>query len=396
MLTVRLAPPPITLDITRLVGRFLRRRLPTGIDRVGLAYVEHYGDRARALLRWGARGAILSEAASRRMFERLLCARQRYALNLGELLSQALFSRERRPLGGFLFNTGHMGLEKLGYGDWARDQAAKPLYLVHDLIPIEHPEYCRTGERERHERRIRAALASGAGIVANSSATLLSIQTFARHAGLAMPPAIAAPLAPGVSLRRAAASAHVEPYFVMLGTIEPRKNHWLILQVWRSLIAQWGTKAPRLVIVGQRGWNCQNVVDLLERCETLRGFVVEMPHCGDDELANILGNARALLFPSFAEGYGLPVVEALAAGVPVIASDLSALRETSGDTPEYLDPLDGIGWRRTILNYADPCSPMRAKQLARLCEIVLPSWRDHFSRVDAFLDELQARQGRRA
>lgn len=67
----------------------------------------------------------------------------------------------------------------------------------------------------------------------------------------------------------------IEHYFVVLGTIEPRKNHLLLLQVWRQLIEELGLAAPRLVIIGQRGWECEQVVDLLDRCEVLRGVVLE-------------------------------------------------------------------------------------------------------------------------
>src|SRR5580698_988440 len=97
-----------------------------------------------------------------------------------------------------------------------------------------------------------------------------------------------------------------EPYFVILGTIEPRKNHWLLLQVWRRLVERLGDRTPRLVVIGQRGWECENAVDMLERCEELRGVVTELPACPDVELTSYLRHARALLFPSFAEGYGMP------------------------------------------------------------------------------------------
>jgi hypothetical protein len=102
-------------------------------------------------------------------------------------------------------------------------------------------------------------------------------------------------------------------------------------------------------------------------------------------LAALLRGARALLFPSFAEGYGLPLAEALALGVPVLASDLPALREVGGTVPDYLDPLDGRGWREAILDYADPRSAWRAAQMARLRGWQAPSWAEHFERVDELL-----------
>jgi glycosyltransferase involved in cell wall biosynthesis len=179
-----------------------------------------------------------------------------------------------------------------------------------------------------------------------------------------------------------------EPYFVVLGNIEPRKNHWMLLQLWRRLIDLRGAAAPRLLVIGQRAWECENVVDLLERCEQLRGFVVEHPSCGDKELVNTLKYACALLYPSFVEGYGLPIAEALSLGVPVIASDLPVFREFAGEVPEYADPLDGRRWLELIEDYARPNSACRRAQIARMPAFVAPTWAQHFDQVGKLLEEL--------
>lgn len=174
-----------------------------------------------------------------------------------------------------------------------------------------------------------------------------------------------------------------------LGTIEPRKNHLLLLHAWRALAERApAVSHPRLVLVGRRGWENENVVDLLDRCEALTGLVIEAGRVGDVRLAELLAGARAVLMPSFAEGFGLPVAEALAAGVPVIASDIAVLRETGGTVPDYLDPLDGPGWLRAIADHARPDSPMRAAQLARMQGWQAPGWDAHFAQVLPFLDAL--------
>ena len=161
-----------------------------------------------------------------------------------------------------------------------------------------------------------------------------------------------------------------------------------MLQLWRRLILRHGENAPRLVIIGQRGWECENVVDLLERCETLRGFVIECSSCSDVELVNYLHHAQALLFPSFAEGYGMPMVESLALGVPVIASDLPAFQEIAGDIPEYIDPLDGKRWGDLIEEYSNSASVTRVAQLRRIEGFNAPTWKQHFSIVDEFMEQL--------
>jgi glycosyltransferase involved in cell wall biosynthesis len=174
----------------------------------------------------------------------------------------------------------------------------------------------------------------------------------------------------------------------VLGTIEPRKNHLLLLHVWRQLVEELGASAPHLVIVGQRGWECEQVVDLLDRCVALEEHVTELKRCTDGELATWLGHAQALLFPSFIEGYGIPLVEALACGLPVIASDLPVFREIAGGIPDYLDPLDGPAWRRAIIDYAYSENPRRAEQMRRLSGFTPPAWGGHFAVVEALLAEV--------
>ena len=205
-----------------------------------------------------------------------------------------------------------------------------------------------------------------------------------------MPPCAVALLAPATLPEPLCGRPLERPYFVVLGTIEPRKNHLLLLHVWRQLVAEMGEAAPRLVVIGQRGWECEQVVDLLDRCTALREHVIELPRCDDQELATWLAHAQALLFPSFIEGFGMPLVEALTLRVPVIASDLPVFREIAGDIPHYLDPLDGPGWRRAVLDFADPDSAERKIQRARMGGYAPPTWGQHFDVVDDMLEKIHA------
>jgi glycosyltransferase involved in cell wall biosynthesis len=263
--------------------------------------------------------------------------------------------------------------------------------LVHDLIPATHPEYARPGVAMQHLQRLETVAALADGIIVNSAATAAVLRPHLVRQ-TAAPPLLVAPLGIGRPIPGALpAAADAAPYFVVIGTIEPRKNHLLLLHLWREFAARWGHAAPRLVLVGRRGWENENVLDLLERCTLLRGLVQEAGSLPDPQVAALLAGSRALLFPSFAEGYGLPLAEALAAGAPAICSDLAALREVGGDVPEYLDPLDGAAWRRLVLDYAAPDSRARAAQLARLRGWTPPSWDDHFARVDGLLAQVAAR-----
>ncbi len=376
----------VLLDITRLLDRALQRRLPTGVDRVGLAYVSRFLDRARALVRFAGRWVVLGGDHSRRLFDALLVPGGDFRHLVRTCVGRAYAFNWHQPRGAVLVNTGHGGLERPDYGDRVRRLGLKGFFFLHDLIPITHPEYGRPGEAERHRRRLDAMLSVGRALAVNSGETRRELMSYAAARGLTVPPCVVAPLAPPELPAPGDVRPLPGPYFVVLGTIEPRKNHLLLLHVWRKLAGEMGSAAPRLVVIGQRGWECEQVVDLLERCEALREVVIELPCCSDGELATWLRHAQALLFPSFVEGFGIPLVEALSVGTPVLASDLPVFREIAGDVPEYLDPLDGRGWLNAIVDYARPDSTRRSAQIGRMERFCAPTWQEHFARVEALLE----------
>nr|WP_234033039.1 glycosyltransferase family 1 protein [Erythrobacter rubeus] len=257
---------------------------------------------------------------------------------------------------------------------------ARFVCMVHDLIPIEYPEYARPGGAELHEARMTTVADLADAVIVNSEATGRSLERWIMGQQKAVPPIHAALL--GTHPIAAAADhsfADGRPYFLCLGTIEPRKNHLLLLHLWRDMAAALPAKEiPRLVIIGRRGWENEQILDLLDRCPVLEPHVQEVNGCGDLELAAMIRGATALLMPSFAEGFGMPIAEALSVGTPVIASDIAAHREVGLDVPEYLDPLDGHGWRQIILDYAKR-GPARQAQLDRLKSWNAPDWSDHMS-----------------
>lgn len=378
------------IDITRLADRFLQTRLPTGVDRVSLQYLQNFIGRSYALIRFAGRWIELNQRDSRRVFEALLEGERdgRSVIRRCVAQSYALSWRSRHC--GVLFNTGHSGLDRPGYGVEVTKRRLKPVFFLHDLIPISHPEYCRAGEAERHHRRLETMLSVGKGLIVNSAATHDELLAYAAERGVAVPPCVVASLAPARLPEPYRGRLLEKPYFVVLGTIEPRKNHLLLLHLWRQLVAELGEAAPQLVVVGQRGWECEQVVDLLDRCAALQGHVIELPRCDDRELATWLTHAQALLFPSFVEGFGMPLVEALMLGVPVIASDLPVFREIAGEIPHYLDSLDGPGWRQAVLEFMKPVSGKRQFQIRGMANYTPPTWSQHFAVVEDLLKDIDA------
>ena len=117
----------------------------------------------------------------------------------------------------------------------------------------------------------------------------------------------------------------------------------------------------------------------------LAGHVDEVSGLSTPGLARLMQGATALLMPSFIEGYGLPLVEAAASGLPVVASVIPVHREVAGGFAQFVDPLDGPGWAGAVAELGDPDSPLRATLRARLAGYAAPTWHAHFARVEAAL-----------
>jgi glycosyltransferase involved in cell wall biosynthesis len=379
----------VLLDVTRILHRTLQRRLPTGVDRVSLEYIRHFRHQARALVRYRGRWLTPDQSDSNRLFGAVLQPGPESARTIRWCVGKSFALPRVWPrVARVLFNTDHSGLEDPTYAQRVRRHDLQAFFFLHDLIPITHPEYNRPGQDEHHRRRVATMLSVGSGLIYNSAATRSAFEVYVAKAGDRAPPGVVAPLAPGrlpaPSIRRPLDA----PYFVVLGTIESRKNHLLLLHLWRQLAHELGERSPRLVVIGQPGWECEQVMDLLDRCPGLRGVVEQRPSCDDAELATWLGHAQALLYPSFVEGYGIPIIEALMLNLPVIVSDLPACREAGGVIPEYLDPLDGLGWMRTVLDYAGTDSPRRRLQLELMRDYRPPTWEQHFELVNSLMERV--------
>jgi glycosyltransferase involved in cell wall biosynthesis len=379
----------ILLDVSRLVWRVWSGRLPTGVDRVCLAYLKQFRDRSQAVIYRGGWQILLSPAQSDRLYRLLLDGHATTASDLLFFVLVFAWRGVRRTVArrGLLYlNVGHTALNEPSLPNWIAINGLRAVYLIHDLIPLTHPEFCRPGEAKKHSERIRNVLTSASGVIGNSQATIDDLAAFAKSEDRKMPPHVVAWIA-GYTARAAKPKTLGRPYFVTVGTIEGRKNHLLLLQVWHRLVANLGESAPILVIVGQRGWEADRAFEMLDQLGDLEGSVLELGTCGDDELADWLAGARALLMPSFTEGFGLPVIESLEVGTPVIASDLPVYREIVGSIPTYLDPLDPDAWSRSIQAFLDNATE-RERQKTQVTAYRAPTWERHFQIVEAWLKRL--------
>ncbi|WP_022681472.1 glycosyltransferase family 4 protein [Sphingobium bisphenolivorans] len=399
-------PAEVILDVSRLLSRSFHAA-PTGIDRVEFVYARELLERIPGRLAFaavhpaGGYYGRLNDAAVRQ-FLAFTAARWRNTEPVDERASKAavikhLIALRPRPVPAaqgpriYLQVSPHHLDDAEQVEAILRAEGARFVTLVHDVIPLTHPEFARPQGAEEHLKRVRTIDRFADGIIGNSQATIDALAPHLERGldGRVIRVAHFGADAPDMVVTGNHAVPE-RPYFVYISTIEPRKNHLLLLNVWRRLVERLGDKAPVLVLVGRRGWENENVVDMLERAEILRGHVIEAGSVPDNEMNALVAGARAMLMPSFEEGYGMPVIETLSAGVPVICSDIVAHREVGGQAPDYLDPLDGLGWLRTVEAYSQPDSPQREAQLARIAQWRPPTWGAYFDIVVGMLDEMTA------
>lgn len=393
----------ILLDISRLISR-VRHVTPSGVDRVEMAYARGllrlYGDRLSFVAvhptgRYGQidRTVALSylEELSRRWNT---SGEARGTLSLPAVLPWMVRllprSAPRRKGGRPVYvqtSPHHLVRQQQVERILARENA-RFLCMVHDLIPIEYPEYARPDGGAQHSKRMATVAACADAVVCNSTATSRSFQPWIDRSGRQIATHVALLGTEPVGEGDALATSDDRPYFICLGTIEPRKNHLLLLNLWRQFAATLPhTAIPRLVIIGRRGWENEQVLDMLDRCPALAAHVEEVPSCSDRQLATLLRGARALVMPSFAEGFGMPVAEALSVGVPVICSDIPAHHEVGRAAPDFIDPLDGLRWQTTILDHAARGYAWQS-QMARMDHWRAPTWDEHMRIVEDAIDAL--------
>jgi glycosyltransferase involved in cell wall biosynthesis len=222
---------------------------------------------------------------------------------------------------------------------------------VHDLSVLLHPEWHPADRVAHFERRFRRGL--------KQCRHFLAISEFARQEILRTlhlrPDQVTRTymgIRPGLTplpehqVQQALRQLHLPSrYLLYVGTIEPRKNLATLLCAYRALDARIRRAYP-LVLVGNWGWNAGEVARLLESKETTE--VIHLGYVPEGSLAALYNGARALVYPSLYEGFGLPPVEMLACGGAVLASTAGALVETVGQKAHLIDPLDIDGWRQAM------------------------------------------------
>jgi glycosyltransferase involved in cell wall biosynthesis len=218
-------------------------------------------------------------------------------------------------------------LDAFVFSEWMypAQRAGVRATVFHDLLPFHHPEWCTPRTVAMHTRKARHAAATCDVVFANSRFTatdLVDVLGIEKERIVPAPPGLADGLEPGGE-----AADLGGPAILALGTIEPRKNLARLVEAWRLLDGELG-----LVLAGGEGWG--------DRPDLADPRIRRLGYVPDEEIARLYRGAAVYAFPSMFEGFGMPIVEAMACGTPVVASAHPSLDEACGDAAIRVDPLD--------------------------------------------------------
>jgi glycosyltransferase involved in cell wall biosynthesis len=236
---------------------------------------------------------------------------------------------------------------------------------VYDLIPFRPGARAQRRAQVIEKLTIRPGLARAKALVCISEATRADlVELFPRSAGKA----VVVTLAANQGFRRRRSAEELEevrsrhgldrPFVLCTGTLEPRKNLVQLIDAYAGLPADLRER-HRLVLVGPKGWEADEINRRISATDvTLLGYV------SDDDLAALYQSCAVFCYPSLYEGFGLPVLEAMTSGAPVLASRIASLTEVAGDAARYVDPLDAASIRAGLEGLLGSSDEERARLAA--------------------------------
>jgi glycosyltransferase involved in cell wall biosynthesis len=224
--------------------------------------------------------------------------------------------------------------------------------LFHDVIAAHMPQFFPAVMPPRFVPWARRLVGLADVVLANSENTRRDVLAFAAESGVAAPPGEVVrwgdELPPDTCSRRPRGLPDAGPFVLSVGTVEVRKNHWLLYHLWRRLAQRHGERLPSLVLAGGPGWLTADLLQMLRTDPLVHRRILLLPGLTDAELRWLYQHCLFTLYPSHYEGWGLPVAEALAHGKYCVCSASSSLPEIAGDLLDYHDPLDLAGCAKLV------------------------------------------------
>ena len=270
------------------------------------------------------------------------------------------------------------------------------IVLIHDILPVLYPQFFRKENVDVFLKNIPYIVKWADGILSVSQSSLDAIANYGAHLGCQP---MYNHFHPGADFNLETETIGVvRPLFkdifngsvtyLMVGTIEPRKNHRYVLETFRRL---WDNNVDvKLCIVGKVGWKCKETIEEIYASPQFKERLFMISDATDEELNYCYNNAKAVIIASFAEGFGLPLVEALYFGKKVFASDIPVFREVGREYPAYFSLDDPQRLVDSILDFEICDSELKKEKYQPL------SWdesiTDLFGKIAKMADAIESRK----
>jgi glycosyltransferase involved in cell wall biosynthesis len=229
---------------------------------------------------------------------------------------------------------------------------------IHDLSHLLHPETHEKRSVNRARRRLPIMARAADGIITPTESVRREVCEFLK----ASPEKVFAIPEAARSCFRPLAFAETEEvrrrlgvgddFLLTVGTLEPRKNLGVLIDAFAEVARARPLRKTKLVIAGGRGWLSGPLFSAIER-SPVRQRIVLTDYLHDEELRALYASCQAFIYPSLYEGFGLPPLEAMACGAPVIVSNISALKETAGEVARFFDPQSVGDLAKNVLELLD-------------------------------------------
>ncbi|MEM6538320.1 MAG: glycosyltransferase family 1 protein [Pseudomonadota bacterium] len=378
------------LDLSRSFSS-LGRGIATGIDRVERAYLDENIRRGG----WGIirtpRGFLLFEPDRLARLPEYLERTDLDGADQASTIRAIASSRSsnlsirkimwRMPNGLAYLNVGHTNLNPQTMRAMMEMPDHSKVVMIHDTIPIDHPDFQTEASRAKFVERLTTVINFANHIVVPSDEVRENVEWRMVGTGHRVP-VVVSPLGVDLGPTPLDYERGDKPFFVVVGTIEPRKNHKLLLDIWDRMNRKMDEqRIPELRIIGARGWGNKEVFDILDNSPMMGRTVFELGPLPDKEMKRHVAGATALLFPSLAEGFGLPPFEAATFGVPSVCAPLRPTEIHLGDMAIYADTDDMYQWFQAIRELASEEVAEQNRRSTALRSFQLPTWEKHFDRV---------------
>lgn len=275
--------------------------------------------------------------------------------------------------------------------DLKRTREIKLVPILFDLSPVLLPQFCSMGVRETFSSHMKEALTKSDLVIAISKSTAEDAKSWIKSIKSVEP-------SPIKTIRlgdEVVHGTHRKPHGVDLpskfvlcvGTIEARKNHTSLYYAYK-LAQQKKIDLPPVVVVGRKGWLAENVYEIIRSDPYTKNKFIFLHLSDDKELSWLYDNALFSVYPSFYEGWGLPIAESLVYGLPCITSNTSSMPEIGSELVDYCSPYSPEELMDKMHQLCENPALLKSKSELIKAKYKSTSWDDTFNQVCSLLSAL--------